>query len=36
MNDAIVREVLEEKAPTVVIATDGSIRDNVTAWGGVV
>jgi hypothetical protein len=34
MNNAIVREVLETKAPTVVIATDCSVRNNVTVWGG--
>ena len=33
-NYAVVREVLETKNPTVIIATDGSIRDSVTAWGG--
>jgi hypothetical protein len=36
MNNAIVREELEEKATTVVIATDGSVRNNVTAWGGAI
>ncbi len=36
INEACVREWLEEVEPTVIIATDGSIRDEVTAWGGAV
>ena len=36
INEACVREWLEEVEPTVIIATDGSIRDEVMAWGGAV
>ena len=38
-NKAISTEVsqfLESKEPNIIIATDGSIRDNISAWGGVV
>ncbi|KAI8489669.1 hypothetical protein Bbelb_325750 [Branchiostoma belcheri] len=34
INDTLIREFLEEKAPTIIIATDGSIRGDTTAWGG--
>jgi len=36
VNDATVRGYIHEKAPSLVIATDGSIREDVTAWGGTV
>ena len=36
VNHIFVRELLEEKAPTLVIATDGSIRGTTTSWGGAV
>ena len=36
INQALVREWLEEREFTTVIATDGSIREKVTAWGGAV
>ena len=38
-NKAISTEVsqfLESKEPNIIVATDGSIRDNISAWGGVV
>ncbi len=36
MNMSEVCEWLEREDPNVVIATDGSLRDDVTNWGGVV
>ncbi len=33
---AEVEEMLEEVKPNVIVASDGSIRDGVTAWGGTV
>jgi hypothetical protein len=36
INNALIGELLEEKSSTTIIATDGSIRDNTTAWGGAV
>jgi hypothetical protein len=36
INNALIGEMLEEKSPTAIIATDGSIQDNTTAWGGAV
>ena len=36
LNDVTIREYIHEREPTIVIATDGSIRDDVTAWGGIV
>jgi hypothetical protein len=36
VNNAVVGEMLKAKAPTISIATDGSIRENTTACGGVV
>jgi hypothetical protein len=36
INNALIEELLEEKSQTTIIATDGSIRDNTTAWGGAV
>ncbi len=32
--DSEISEWLEEKILSVIVATDGSIRDDVTAWGG--
>jgi hypothetical protein len=32
----LIEELMEEKSPTTIIATDGSIRDDITAWGGAV
>ena len=31
VNHMLIREVIEEKSPSLVIATDGSIRGNTTA-----
>jgi ribonuclease HI len=36
VNNAVVGEMLETKAPSIIIATDGSVRENTTAWGGVI
>ena len=36
LNNALIRELLEEKSPTVIIATDGSIRGDTAAWGGAI
>jgi hypothetical protein len=36
LNQSLIREWLEEHDMNVVIATDGSITDDVTAWGGAV
>ena len=33
INIAEVEEMLEEVKPNIIIATDGSIREGVTAWG---
>jgi ribonuclease HI len=35
VNNAVVGEMLETKAPSIIIATDRSVRENTTAWGGV-
>ena len=36
INIAEVEEMLEEIEPNIIVATDGSIREGVTAWGGTV
>jgi hypothetical protein len=36
LNQSLVREWLEEQDIHVIITTDGSIQDDVTAWGGAV
>ncbi len=36
MNVAEVECMLEELNPTLIVATDGSIREGITAWGGAV
>jgi hypothetical protein len=36
INNALIGELLEEKSPTTIIATDGYVCDNTTAWGGAV
>ena len=36
INKTEILEWLDEKRPNIVIATDGSIHDDVTAWGGAV
>ena len=35
INNAEIACYLEEKAVNIIIATDGSIRDNITAGGGI-
>ena len=34
INNSLIREFLEQEAPTIIIATDGSIRGDITAWAG--
>ncbi len=34
VNHSEISEWLEEKSPSVIVATDGFIRYDVTAWGG--
>jgi hypothetical protein len=36
VNNAVVGEMLETKAHPIIVATDGSVRENITAWGGVI
>jgi len=36
VNEAAVRQWLEEVNPNIIIATDGSIRGDITGWGGAV
>ena len=36
INQAEIMEYLETEAPTMIVATDGSIRGNITSWGGAV
>ena len=36
VNQAIIREWIENEGFTTIVATDGSIREDVTAWGGAV
>lgn len=36
VNQALVMEWIEEQDATIIIATDGSLRDDVTGWGGAV
>jgi hypothetical protein len=36
INNTLIEELMEEKSPSTIIATDGSIRDDITAWGGAV
>ncbi|KAJ7386239.1 hypothetical protein OS493_010638 [Desmophyllum pertusum] len=36
INNAEVSQYLESKEANIIIATDGSIRDNISAWGGAV
>ena len=36
INRAEVCEWLEAQSPNIVIATDGSIREGITAWAGVI
>ena len=36
VNNATIREWLELEGFTIVVATDGSLRENLTAWGGAV
>ena len=36
INNAEVTQYLESKEANTIIATDGSIRDNISAWGGAV
>ena len=36
INNALVREMLEEKSPSIIIATDGSLQRDTTGWGGAV
>jgi hypothetical protein len=36
INIALIEELMEEQSLNTIIATDGSIRDDITAWGGAI